>query len=98
MMVAHFILAHAYPDQLCRLVNRLSYSNTVFFIHVDLKSNIHDFELALANNLNVHFIQNRVDIQWATYSMVDATINGFIFLLIVNCLLLILSFFNIILF
>ena len=77
MMVAHFILAHAYPDQLCRLVNRLSYSNTVFFIHVDLKSNIHDFELALANNLNVHFIQNRVDIQWATYSMVDATINGF---------------------
>ena len=76
-MVAHFILAHAYPDQLCRLVNGLSYSNTVFFIHVDLKSNIHDFELALANNLNVHFIQNRVDIQWATYSMVDATINGF---------------------
>lgn len=77
MMVAHFILVHANPDQLCRLVNRLSYQNTVFFIHVDLKSNIQDFELALASNQNVHFIQNRVDIQWATYSMVEATINGF---------------------
>lgn len=77
MMVAHFILVHAHPDQLCRLVNRLSYQDTVFFIHVDLKSNIQDFELALANNSNIHFIKNRVDIQWATYSMVEATVNGF---------------------
>jgi len=77
MMVAHFILVHAHPDQLSRLVNKLSYQDTVFFIHVDLKSNMHDFELALANNSNVHFIQNRVDIQWATYSMVEATVNGF---------------------
>lgn len=77
MVVAHFILVHNHPDQLCRLVNRLSYQDTVFFIHVDLKSNIKEFELALANEPNVRFIQDRVDIQWATYSMVQATINGF---------------------
>lgn len=77
MMVAHFILVHSNPDQLSRLVNRLSYQESVFFIHVDLKSNIQDFELALANNSNVYFIQKRVDIQWATYSMVEATVNGF---------------------
>jgi hypothetical protein len=77
MMVAHFILVHAHPEQLSRLVNRLSYQDTVFFIHVDLKSNIHDFQLLLASNTNVYFIQDRVDIQWATYSMVQATVNGF---------------------
>lgn len=76
-MVAHFILVHAHPGQLSRLVDRLSYKDTVFFIHVDLKSNIQDFELALANNQNIHFIKKRVDIQWATYSMVQATVNGF---------------------
>jgi len=77
MSVAHYILVHAYPEQLCRLINRLSYQDSVFFIHVDLKSNIKDFEMPLANNPNVYFVKNRIDIQWATYSMVEATVNGF---------------------
>jgi len=77
MLVAHFILVHAHPEQLSRLINRLTYQDTVFFVHVDLKSNIKDFELPLANNPNVYFVKNRVDIQWATYSMVEATVNGF---------------------
>jgi hypothetical protein len=77
MMVAHFILVHANPDQLYRLVNKLSDRDNVFFIHVDLKSNIQDFKLTLANISNVYFIKSRVDIKWATYSMVQATVNGF---------------------
>lgn len=77
MMVAHFILVHAHPEQLTRLINRLNYQDTVFFIHVDLKSDINSFELPLANYPNVYFVKNRVDIQWATYSMVEATVNGF---------------------
>jgi hypothetical protein len=77
MMVAHLILVHAHPDQLRRLVNRLSFQDSVFFIHVDLKSDIQDFKLALGNNSNIHFVKNRVNIQWATYSMVQATLNGF---------------------
>ncbi len=76
-MVAHFILVHANPDQLYRLVNKLSDRDNVFFIHVDLKSNIQDFKLTLANISNVYFIKSRVDIKWATYSMVQATVNGF---------------------
>lgn len=76
-MVAHFILVHAHPEQLTRLINRLNYQDTVFFIHVDLKSDINSFELPLANYPNVYFVKNRVDIQWATYSMVEATVNGF---------------------
>ncbi|OYY99995.1 MAG: hypothetical protein B7Y37_12130 [Sphingobacteriia bacterium 28-36-52] len=77
MMVAHLILVHAHPDQLRRLINRLSFQDSVFFIHVDLKSDIQDFKLALGNNSNIHFVKNRVNIQWATYSMVQATLNGF---------------------
>lgn len=76
-MIAHFILAHAHPNQLFRLVNKLSYPNTVFFIHIDLKSNQEDFEIVLNKMDHVYFIKKRIDIQWATYSMVEATINGF---------------------
>lgn len=76
-MIAHFILAHAHPNQLSRLVNKLSYPNTVFFIHIDLKSNQEDFEIVLNKMDHVYFIKKRIDIQWATYSMVEATINGF---------------------
>lgn len=76
-MIAHFILAHAHPNQLFRLVSKLSYPNTVFFIHIDLKSNQEDFEIVLNKMDNVYFIRKRIDIQWATYSMVEATINGF---------------------
>lgn len=77
MIVAHFILAHANPNQLCRLVNKLVHPNTVFFIHIDLKSKQEDFELPLVKMGNIYFIKNRVDIKWATYSMVEATVNGF---------------------
>lgn len=76
-MIAHFILAHTHPKQLCRLVKKLAYPNTVFFIHIDLKSNQADFELLLNEMDHIYFIKNRVNIQWATYSMVEATINGF---------------------
>lgn len=77
MRVAHLILVHAHPNQLSRLVERLTHPKAVFFIHVDKKVNIVDFECLFRDATNVFFIKNRVDIQWATYSMVEATVNGF---------------------
>lgn len=76
-MIAHFILAHAHPNQLSRLVKKMAHPGTVFFIHIDLKSNQEDFELSLGEMEHIYFIKNRVKIKWATYSMVEATINGF---------------------
>lgn len=77
MRVAHLILVHAHPNQLSRLVERLTHPKAVFFIHVDKKSDIVEFERVFCDATNVFFIRSRVEIQWATYSMVEATVNGF---------------------
>ena len=77
MRVAHLILVHAHPNQLSRLVERLAHPKAVFFIHVDKKVDIVEFERLFSDATNVFFIKNRVSIQWATYSMVEATLNGF---------------------
>lgn len=77
MFVAHLILVHSKPGQLMRLVKKLVHNKAVFFIHVDAKIDIQPFRDALAGVQDVYFIDKRVDVQWATYSMVEATVNGF---------------------
>jgi hypothetical protein len=76
MRLAHLILTHAFPEQLSRLVNKLSHEYADFYIHVDLKTNVGPF-LHLAEKKNVFFIQNRVKVYWGGYSIVQATLNGF---------------------
>ena len=39
MNIAYIILAHKYPRQLIRLVNRLNTEKTYFLIHIDKKTN-----------------------------------------------------------
>ncbi|WP_438945534.1 beta-1,6-N-acetylglucosaminyltransferase [Sediminibacterium sp.] len=77
MVVAHLILVHSKPGQLMRLVKKLVHNKAAFFIHVDAKTDIQPFKNALAGVKDVYFVDKRVDIQWATYSMVEATVNGF---------------------
>ncbi|MBX9779055.1 MAG: beta-1,6-N-acetylglucosaminyltransferase [Chitinophagaceae bacterium] len=77
MKLAHFILAHNKPEQLCRLVDRLAHPDVYIFIHVDKKADISPFRIALKNCSNVVFVDNRVDIIWGSYRMVQATIEGF---------------------
>lgn len=77
MVVAHLILVHSKPGQLMRLVKKLAHSKAFFFIHVDAKTDILPFRKALEDVNGVYFVDKRVDIQWATYSMVEATVNGF---------------------
>ncbi|WP_026752236.1 beta-1,6-N-acetylglucosaminyltransferase [Sediminibacterium sp. C3] len=77
MVVAHLILVHSKPGQLMRLVKKLVHSKAFFFIHVDAKTDILPFRKALEDVNGVYFVDKRVDIQWATYSMVEATVNGF---------------------
>lgn len=77
MVVAHLILVHANPGQLERLVRKLVHDKAVFFIHVDAKADLQPFKQSLQAYDKVCFVEDRVDIQWATYSMVEATVNGF---------------------
>ncbi|OOG19708.1 hypothetical protein BWD42_07335 [Sphingobacterium sp. CZ-UAM] len=70
---AFLVLVHQYPDQLCRLIEKLDGPDTVFYIHVDLKSNMDDFKTIVKEN--VVFIEHRVDCIWADFSQIRATLH-----------------------
>ncbi|MBE9586353.1 glycosyl transferase [Mucilaginibacter sp. JRF] len=75
MKLAHLILAHQSPEQLSRLVSRISHPDADIFVHIDAKVSIEPFEQAL-NADNVIFITDRVRVYWGAFSIVHATING----------------------
>ncbi len=75
MKIAHLILAHTNPNQLNRLIKRLTYSNVDFYIHVDLKVSMEDFSFVKGDN--IFFVKERIKVIWGGYSMVQATVNGF---------------------
>src|ERR1700712_1548857 len=74
--IAHLILAHHNPAQLGRLISRLSHPDADVYVHVDAKFDIEPF-CFISKTPNVYFIQNRVKVHWGSYSMVQATVNGF---------------------
>ncbi|MCE7066073.1 beta-1,6-N-acetylglucosaminyltransferase [Dyadobacter sp. CY326] len=75
MKIAHLILAHAQPAQLGRLIKALAHEQAYFFIHIDQKSQLSDFENVLPKE-HVYFIEKREKVAWGAYSIVQATLNG----------------------
>lgn len=71
MKIAYLILAHNDSKMLNELVKALNYKAD-FFIHIDAKSKM-DFH-TLKKIKNVYFVK-RVDVRWAGYSMIEATLN-----------------------
>jgi len=76
MRLAHLILAHNNPQQLERLAKRLISPNADIYIHLDEKVDISDY-IHIASIGNVSFIKNRINITWANYSMMTATLSSF---------------------
>jgi len=76
MKIAHLILCHKNPEQVRRLIVRLTDIHFDFYIHVDKKTDITPF-LPLQVLPNVFFIKNRVSAHWGGYSIVQATINSY---------------------
>lgn len=76
MRLAHLILAYDNPIQLERLVMRLITNQSDVYIHLDAKTAIAPFK-HLAALKNVFFIQRRTNIQWGSYSMVEAELRSF---------------------
>lgn len=78
MKIAYIILAHKYPEQITRLVQRLADADTSFFIHIDWKAGkliSEELVAQLRNTPNVHFVK-RHSCRWGRFSIVDATIEG----------------------
>lgn len=75
MRVAHLIITYTNPLQTERMIQQMQHPDFDFYIHVDAK-----FTLESHSNLNkysnVYFIKNRVDVQWAAYSTIQAEFNG----------------------
>jgi hypothetical protein len=75
MRIAHLLLVHEYTPQLQRLVQKLSHAEADIYIHVDKKKPIEQFSALKMPRL--FFINNRVKVQWGSFSIVQATLNGF---------------------
>ena len=78
MKITYLILAHRYPEQLYRLVDRLNCSGVNFLIHIDKKVEDKIFE-QITNKLeplgNVFFIK-RYKCFWGGFGIVQATYQG----------------------
>jgi Core-2/I-Branching enzyme len=72
--IVYLILAHTAPTLLARLVNALDDSSVRFIIHVDAKADVDNFTYCLGTRENVRFLENRIDVLWGGYSMVEATL------------------------
>ena len=75
MRIAHLLLVHEYTPQLLRLVQKLSHADADIYIHVDRKKPIEQF--AALKMPRLFFINNRVKVYWGSFSIVQATLNGF---------------------
>lgn len=75
MEKAYIILAHKQPDQLYRLVERLNDGLSAFFIHIDKKASITEFNALQSFGDKVQLIK-REDCRWGEISIVIAIING----------------------
>lgn len=69
MTLAYLISAHTDPMQLARLIQALD-EDAHFFVHIDKKANLRTFQ-QLCPQPNVHFLEQRYDIRWATFLQVD---------------------------
>lgn len=75
MKQAFIILSHKNPQQLRRLLDRLQHPEIDFYIHLDAKSDINEWQIAM-NLPQVFFIEKRVDVTWAGYGTIQAALNG----------------------
>ena len=71
MRMAYILLTHKNIDHIYQLASGMPYAN--FYIHIDLKADLTAIKTQYTPN--VFFLEKRVDIKWAGFSMIQATIN-----------------------
>lgn len=75
MNFVYGIICHQLTNPLIFLVNELIESpNSIIIIHVDKKTDIHTIKSQIMEHAQIHFIEDRVDVQWGGYSQIDATL------------------------
>jgi hypothetical protein len=72
MDIAYLILAHDQPGHLRALIRELSTPYSHFYIHIDAKSRMADFDVP--DDPHVHVLQDRARVFWGDYSQVEAIV------------------------
>ena len=71
MKIAFIVLAYKFPKQLEFLLSSLVSENHFFFIHIDLRSDITDFEEVLGKYQSSIFLLPRSKTYWGSYNCVE---------------------------
>lgn len=71
---AILIQCHKNPEQVNMLLDALQHPDVDIFVHVDKKSDIGS-QLKTSSQIHILPDKYRVDVQWATFSQVRATLN-----------------------
>lgn len=74
MNIAYLVLAHNQPQQLVRLVSRLSQPNAWLYIHIDSKSQDKGQIEALLSEYKQVKIISEYDVNWMGFNMVKSTL------------------------
>lgn len=75
MSIAYLILAHTAPEQVARLVGRISDPQDAVIVHVDRRSDVRPFEAAFARLPSPPILTpRRTPVHWAGYGIVAATL------------------------
>lgn len=77
MKYAYIILAHKSPNQLSRLINRLTNttSEVDFYIHIDKKSAIQPFKKILENQKSIYWLKQR-NSKWGSFNLVQVVLDA----------------------
>src|SRR3954463_9779094 len=70
MRIAYLYFAYKNPQLIERTIRTLSNEDASFFLHVDAKSDIGQFDRIRGEN--VHFTKTRLPVYWAEFSGVEA--------------------------
>ena len=72
--ISYLILAHEDPQQLRTLLERLSTESARCYVHVDAKAELAPFRRAAAGIPHVRFCERPIEVTWAGFSVVEATL------------------------
>lgn len=76
MEINYIILAHRFPKQIKRLINKLATPECSFYIHIDKNALIDSFLNELGDIPNVNFVAERSEGMWGDLGIVIATLNA----------------------
>jgi hypothetical protein len=74
--VAYLLMVHKLPKQVRRLIERLEFEGSAFWIQVDLKADLESFKNELSGLKNIFFVENRCNGDWGWFPFVQANIEG----------------------